>query len=132
MNKLSIDETISTGEKLDVGLVNILGEVLWHAVTLDPSIMAVSQAHQREIVNYATHYLPDFETTPIRFLEVAAYAHISGYLLAQQYNWDVTLSDISVHTLALGAQQAQLNGLFEQVLPEALTQKVLQEQGDVR
>ena len=32
-------------------------------------------------------------------------------IFAQQYDWDITLSDISVQTLALGARQAQMNGL---------------------
>ncbi len=110
--------------------------MLWHSATSDPSIVQVSHEHMREIVNYAKQYLPNFESKPVRFLkryltnsnnksvrflEVASYAHVTGYLLAQQYGWNVTLSDISVQTLALGARQAQLNGLdTEQVRKVAI------------
>jgi SAM-dependent methyltransferase len=91
---------------------NILGEVLWHTANKDDSILQVSHNHTYEVLDYARRYLParaDLQRP--RFLEVAAYAHITGYLLAQRHGWDATLSDISVDTLALGATRAQQFGL---------------------
>ena len=90
---------------------NILGEVLWHTANKDDSILQVSHNHAYEVLEYARQYLPDRSDARLCFLEVAAYAHITGYLLAQRHGWDATLSDISVDTLALGARQAQQHGL---------------------
>lgn len=101
----------SRGEDFDIGVMNALGEVLWHAGTLDDSIVQVSHEHRSEVEKFAKSYLTGFENKSVRFLEVASYAHITGYLLAKQYGWDITLSDISAHTLALGARHAQQNGL---------------------
>lgn len=111
MSKYSNEEIGQSGQDLDSGMINILGEMLWHTTTSDPSIMQVSHEHMHEVVKYAKDYLPAFNSKSVRFLEVASYAHITGYLLAQQYGWSVTLSDISVQTLALGTRQAQLNGI---------------------
>ena len=111
MNKIASEERVTKGEQLDPDVVNILGEVLWHTATLDASIEQVSQAHLHEIVKYAKCHFPNVERKQVRFLEVAAYAHITGYLLAQQHGWNITLSDISVETLAIGERQAQLSGL---------------------
>ena len=111
MSEPSGEGIVSSTGALDADVVNILGEVLWHTTTSDPSIVQVSQEHLREVVSYAKPYLPINERKSVRFLEVAAYAHITGYLLAHEYDWNVTLSDISVQTLALGARQAQLGGL---------------------
>ena len=85
---------------------NILGEVLWHTANKDDSILQISHNHAYEVLEYAKRFLPDRVEAPLRFLEVAAYAHISGYLLAQRHGWNSTLSDISVETLALGAKFA--------------------------
>jgi hypothetical protein len=46
-----------------------MGEILWHSLTIDPSLMEISKAHEKEIVSFAKeHYLLD---QPLRFLEVA-------------------------------------------------------------
>ena len=111
MSKLSSENISVNGENFDSGVMNTLGEVLWHDATSDESIVQVSHEHMSEVEKYAKSYLPTFKNSSTRFLEVASYAHITGYLLAQQYGWDITLSDISAQTLALGAQHAQLNGL---------------------
>lgn len=90
---------------------NILGEILWHSTTKDESILQVSHNHAYDVLDHAKRYLRDHGEAPLRFLEVAAYAHITGYLLAQRHGWNATLSDISVETLALGARHAEQNGL---------------------
>jgi ubiquinone/menaquinone biosynthesis C-methylase UbiE len=112
MNNLSAGECDVVSADLDPGVINILGEVLWHTVTLDPSIVNHSYEHLREVEKHVHEFLPSLlNRQSVRFLEVASYAHITGYLLAQKYDWNVTLSDISVQTLNLGARQAQQNQL---------------------
>lgn len=96
---------------LDSGVMSILGEVLWHAATSDASIVSVSHEHMHEILRHTQLHLPRTGKEACRFLEVASYAHITGYLLAQEQGWNVTLSDISVETLDLGAKYAQKCGL---------------------
>lgn len=94
---------------LGANALNILGEILWHSTTSDASIMQVSREHMEEVLSCARRYLPHAKAP--RFLEVAAYAHITGYLLAQKHGWKATLTDISVETLALGARHAGQAGL---------------------
>ena len=98
------------------GIQNILGEVLWHSLTLDPTIEEVSCQHYQDIDEQIKQYTSSDERAAqfgkgCRFLEVAAYAHVTGYLLAQDKDWQVTLSDVSVDTLALGAKHANEMGL---------------------
>jgi SAM-dependent methyltransferase len=95
---------------VDPDVANILGEVLWHSATLDESILEVSKDHADKILNCKKKYLPN--RAEINFLEVAAYAHVTGYLLANDQGWSCTLSDISVETLSLGKSQAEELGLI--------------------
>lgn len=96
---------------IDSDVANILGEVLWHSATLDESILEVSKDHADKILNYKKKFLPDM--VKINFLEVAAYAHVTGYILAKKYGWNCTLSDISVETLSLGKKQAEKLGIIK-------------------
>jgi len=97
---------------IDVDAVNILGEILWHAATTDGSIQAVSEAHTRDVLVHAGRYLEMVQRPrAIQFLEVAAYAHTTGYMLASQNGWESTITDISVETLALGVRHARDSGL---------------------
>jgi Methyltransferase domain len=98
-----------SSETISADAMNILGEVLWHSATSDSSIVQVSQTHMQDVLTYAAKYLPHCSRP--RFLEVAAYAHITGYLLTRDHGWRATLSDISVETLALGARHAANLGL---------------------
>lgn len=93
-------------------VTSILGELLWHSVTADPTIVTTSEQHYASITSIVEAFLPQFGRAGRRstFLEVAAYAHITGYRVAKDCNTDVTLADISVETLALGAQVAGQNG----------------------
>ncbi len=87
---------------------NILGEVLWHSITVDSTIESVSDAHREEIERILTAHGKDLlnSDSPIRILEVAAYAHTTGYMLANKFAAEVTLSDISIDTLVLGRDMA--------------------------
>lgn len=97
---------------IDDDAVSILGEILWHAATTDASIQAVSEAHTRDVLTHAARFLEmGRRAEPIRFLEVAAYAHTTGYMLASQHGWESTITDVSVETLALGARHARDAGM---------------------
>ena len=74
MIKMSGENIKVVGESIDSGVINALDEVLWHAATLDESIVKVSQEHLSEIVKYAKAHFPAFENRSVRFLEVASYA----------------------------------------------------------
>jgi hypothetical protein len=87
-------------DRLGLDAMNILGEVLWHAATLDPSIVEESHNHLREVLGHVQSHWAAQSNDPVRFLEVASYAHITGYILTQQHGWRVTLPDISVDALA--------------------------------
>jgi SAM-dependent methyltransferase len=102
---------------------SVLGEVLWHAVTVDPTLLSISDQHFHEISRVIGAYLPQFGA-PARWsdvllgrkrrsklLEIASYAHVTGYRVSKEFDADVTLTDISVETLALGARVAAENGL---------------------
>lgn len=111
MNPNKVIKTQPCTSIVSLGLANILGEVLWHSVTADSSIETISHVHKNRIKEFADAFLSPITTRPVRFLEVASYAHFSGYLLAAEYGWDVTLSDISAQTLRLGKEIAESLGL---------------------
>jgi SAM-dependent methyltransferase len=94
--------------QIDDDFINVLGEVLWHSATLDSSIEATSRDHM-------TRILANVQTRSSRttFLEVAAYAHVTGYMLAAERGWKVTLTDISADTLMLGQRLASSMGISQ-------------------
>lgn len=105
LNNISIEPNISP----DIDLLPLIGETAWHSVTLDPSISDVSQAHYEQLVT-------DLKTcgalrSKMKILEVGAYAHVTGYLFAENYHSDFTLFDISAATLRMGRDLAIELGL---------------------
>lgn len=109
-------------------LTPILGETVWHSITNDPTIDEVSDRHLATVLQVmrqhgegsalatvaAVHgqaFPGSAPRTPqVRILEVAAYAHTTGYQLAQNPNVETTLFDISRHTLALGHKISREKG----------------------
>ncbi len=88
----------------------MLGELAWHSLTIDPTIEDVSAVHYSAVERVMKQYLKgDFKET--RILEVAAYAHITGYQLHKELGATVDLFDISASTLRLGRGVAQKNHL---------------------
>ena len=88
-------------------LIAIMGEVLWHSLTIDPTIDEVSKQHFKKIKSIIdVHYEKPNAKRPIKILEIAAYAHTTGYSLASDMAAEVVLTDISVDTLALGQREA--------------------------
>jgi SAM-dependent methyltransferase len=93
---------------LDPTLAPLLGEVAWHSLTLDPRLAEVSQEH----FDVVARVIADAGLQPrdARILEVAAYAHTTGYML-QRLGPIVDLFDISPSTLRLGRRLARERGL---------------------
>ncbi|HEX6002446.1 MAG TPA: class I SAM-dependent methyltransferase [Burkholderiales bacterium] len=116
-SRLAIDDaqpavgpsTSPQGVGLDDDLVPVLGEFAWHSLTVDPRIAEVSKDH------YATTAAVLEENARAarepRVLEIAAYAHTTGYMLHQRRGARTDLLDISPSTLRLGRRLAREQGL---------------------
>ena len=88
----------------------LLGEFVWHSLTEDPTLDAVSAAHLRAVQEVLARHgkaLPAGK----QILEVAAYAHTTGYCLADGKGSQSTLLDASASTLKLGRKNARRRGL---------------------
>lgn len=88
----------------------LLGEFVWHSVTNDPTLHEVSALHHHAVASVISRYGKNL-LAPLHILEVAAYAHTSGYTLSQQLDAKATLLDISANTLRLGRKSAHQEGL---------------------
>ncbi len=113
LHNISIEPNVAPG----IDLLPLIGETAWHSVTLDPSIAEVSKAHFETLVTDLGNH--DALRQGLKVLEVAAYAHITGYILAERFKADVTLFDVSSSTLRLGRSLA-----FEHGFPTALVRRV--------
>lgn len=91
---------------LDERFVPLLGESVWHAVTIDPTLHKVSELHFYALQDILTRYGQNLPSTP-QILEVAAYAHTTGYALSNHLNAYSTLLDVSASTLKLGQKIAR-------------------------
>jgi SAM-dependent methyltransferase len=104
----------SEGQKdsnsIDEQLAPLLGEFVWHSVTLDPTLKEVSEAHYTEVAELLARYRAYLPVKP-EVLEVASYAHTTGYMLEQRLNVRATLLDISASNLRLGRRLAEEQGL---------------------
>ena len=70
-------------------LSSILGESVWHSLTNDPTIVDVSRRHFDQIATILRSHWGATQGT--RLLEVASYAHTSGYSLVRDLGMEVTL-----------------------------------------
>jgi hypothetical protein len=95
--------------ELDPALAPVLGEFAWHSLTLDPRLAEVSREH----FDVVSRVIADagLQTRGARVLEVAAYAHTTGYMLNQRLGAMVDLFDISPSTLRLGRRLARERAL---------------------
>jgi ubiquinone/menaquinone biosynthesis C-methylase UbiE len=102
----------ASGEKRSAELVQrygaLIGEVAWHSLTTDTTIPEVSDQHYEEIRKVLEEYefIDEDAPAPLRILEVASYAHSTGYRLVEELGSDVTLFDISSNTLKLARRCA--------------------------
>ncbi len=105
LNNISIEPNVAPG----IDLMPLIGEAAWHSVTLDPTIAEVSDDHFKKLVADLKEY--GALRPGIKILEVASYAHITGYMFAKNFDADVTLFDVSSSTLRLGRDIAEERGL---------------------
>ncbi|HEX7272583.1 MAG TPA: class I SAM-dependent methyltransferase [Casimicrobiaceae bacterium] len=104
------DTSSPTGSGLDPELAPVLGEYAWHSLTLDPRLAEVSEEHFSVVAKILAD--AGFDATKnARMLEVASYAHTTGYLLHQRLGAHTDLLDISPSTLRLGRRLARDQGL---------------------
>jgi SAM-dependent methyltransferase len=89
----------------------LIGEFAWHSLTVDPNLEQVSEAHYRYVVSALEDYCRRARAHDMKVLEVASYAHSTGYRLQQELGCDVTLFDISAKALQLGKRTADIAGL---------------------
>jgi SAM-dependent methyltransferase len=92
----------------------LIGECAWHSLTVDPTLKAVSDGHYDYVVNSLRHHRRLVEGRAIRILEVASYAHTTGYRLQQELGADVTLFELSAKALLLGRRMAEADGIAVQ------------------
>jgi ubiquinone/menaquinone biosynthesis C-methylase UbiE len=93
---ISIESSVLPG----VNIEPILGEFAWHSITSDPTILDISKAHFESILGELK--FNGLLRSGLKILEVGAYAHITGYMLADELEANVTLADISESTLTSG------------------------------
>jgi ubiquinone/menaquinone biosynthesis C-methylase UbiE len=89
-------------------LMPLIGEVAWHSVNADPAIAAESERHLQLVRQTLGRH--GFAGRRLHLLEVASYAHTTGYRLAEELDARVTLFEISRHSLALGWRLADPEG----------------------
>lgn len=104
MWNVSIEPNVLPGMNIEP----ILGEFAWHSITGDPTILDISKAHFQSILGELKSN--DILKNGLKILEVGAYAHITGYMLADEIKANVTLADISESTLSTGYKIAMKQG----------------------
>jgi len=88
----------------------LLGEFVWHSVTVDERIERISNEHFDSVMEVLSQNNLGNKLSALKILEVACYAHTTGYMLSEK-GADVTLFDISAHTLRLGKKIAEKDGI---------------------
>ena len=86
-----------------------IGEFVWHQLTTDPTVESISLAHL-DTMRTLLRELGSLKRAP-RVLELGAYRHFAGHLLADQTGAEVWMSDISADALRAGRQLAEARGL---------------------
>lgn len=88
-----------------------LGEIAFHAITVDGRIESVASQHAAEIVRSMEAYLDRPADRPLRLLEIGAYCHFSAALAASQLGAEATVHDISAVAIKTGAELAAKRGI---------------------
>ena len=82
------------------------GEQAWHAFTADVGIATESHVHRDRIVTAVVDYLPELDWKRARLLEVGAYRHYSGHLIAVERGSECVMTDLSPAALRDAAPPA--------------------------
>ena len=93
----------------DRDLAPIFGEFAWHSLTVDARLLQVSEDHYRLVAGLLNDAGAQ-SAAKARVLEIAAYAHITGYMLRERLGARIELLDISPSTLRLGRRLARAQG----------------------
>jgi SAM-dependent methyltransferase len=88
-----------------------LGEHVWHAFASDPTIADISARHAEAVMAALAKWPVRPSGRPLRFLEVGAYRHHAGCILAKSLGAEVALTDISAAALEDGRAFAAGAGL---------------------
>ncbi|TMH26887.1 MAG: class I SAM-dependent methyltransferase [Betaproteobacteria bacterium] len=104
-----IESAPSVSCSVDPDLVPILGEFAWHSLTLDSRLAEVSEEHYAVVSRILADVGRPLQR--LRVLEIAAYAHTTGYMLHGRLGARTDLLDISPSTLSLGRRMARAQGL---------------------
>jgi len=88
-----------------------LGEHVWHSFTADGTIPEVALAHRARIEAAVARYLPGFDWSAGRLLEVGAYRHYTAHLLAADRGIEAVVTDIVATSLRDGTTQARANNV---------------------
>jgi SAM-dependent methyltransferase len=102
--------TAPESRDVDRDLAPILGEFAWHSLTADARLLQVSEDHYRLVAGLLNDAGAQ-SVSKARVLEIAAYAHITGYMLRGRLGARADLLDISPSTLRLGRRLAREQGL---------------------
>jgi SAM-dependent methyltransferase len=89
----------------------LVGECAWHSLTVDPTLKTVSDSHYEHITHNLRYYDRLAAGRTLRILEVASYAHTTGYRLQDELDCKVTLFEISAKALELGRRMAEAQGI---------------------
>ena len=84
-----------------------LGEYVWHEQSVDQTVDAVSASHAARMKTLLDEIATSSKP---RVLELGAYRHYAGHVLADQNDAEVWLSDISARALDLGNRAALERG----------------------
>ena len=91
-----------------------LGEYVWHSFAHDPQIGQISEEHYAAIRRVIKQHMDadkSADRKPLKLLELGAYRHHTGYLLAERDGAEVVLTDIAGKSLEDGLAGARLAGL---------------------
>lgn len=92
-----------------------IGEVVWHTFTNDPSVMSMSQEDYCVILNLINDQFTESSSKDLKVLELCSNNHVTGYLLKDKLDCQVTVLDISKHALLDGKRIANSHGLCKKV-----------------
>ena len=111
--------TAPESRDVDRDLAPILGEFAWHSLTADARLLQVSEDHYRLVAGLLNDAGAQ-SVSKARVLEIAAYAHITGYMLRGRLGARADLLDISPSTLRLGAPAGARAGIGDRWHDSAL------------
>jgi ubiquinone/menaquinone biosynthesis C-methylase UbiE len=112
LNTVAFEEGTFMPALLETQVLPLIGESAWHSLIVDPRIAAESERHFQEVTQIISQYGAGAQG-PLHILEIACYAHTTGYTLAQRLGAKVTLFELSQHSLRLGKKLGESSGTGE-------------------